>query len=93
MAPRAAVELKSITEATIEMAQQRGMKRAAKVAKRKQKSARLQHEANVRREARGPVAQAPAHDHDHEGHDHDHEGHDHEEPKKTKKKSAKQEEE
>lgn len=73
------------------MAQQRGMKRAAKVLKRKQKSARLKHDANVRRQARGPVAQA--HDHDHEGHE-DHEGHKHEQEEKkiTKKKSTKQEE-
>lgn len=75
------------------MAQQRGMKRAAKVLKRKQKTVSLQHSANVRRAARGPVAAAPAQAaaHDHE-HDHEHGDHEHEEPK-AKKKAAKKTEE
>lgn len=76
------------------MAQQRGMKRAEKVLKRKQKAMRLKHAANVRREERGYVAPPAAQQHDHahgeEGHDHDHE---HEEKKPAKKKAAKKTEE
>lgn len=74
------------------MAQQRGMKRAAKVLKRKQKTTRLKHDANIRRELRGPVARIEENAHDHE-HDHEHE-HEHEEDEnKTKKKSGKSKEE
>lgn len=74
------------------MAQQRGMKRAEKVLKRKQKATRLKHAANVRREERGyvaPPAQAQHdHAHDEEGHDHEHE-----DKKPAKKKAAKKTEE
>ena len=50
------------------MAQQKGMKRAEKVARRKEKKARLAHELNVKKAAKAAHAH---HDHAHD-HDHDH---------------------
>jgi hypothetical protein len=55
------------------MAQQRGVKRAAKVLKRKQKQTKLQHAG---------IARKADHGHDHAGHDHEH-GHGEHEHKKS----------
>lgn len=66
------------------MAQQKGMKRAEKVAKRKKKLARATHALNLKKMAAGPAAHA-GHDH---AHDHDHD-HDHEHEEKKEKKAAK----
>lgn len=74
------------------MAQQRGMKRAEKVLKRKRRIRKTTRENNLKLVAGGPVAKAHA-GHDHAGHDHaDHAGHDHEHDEaqpKTKKKAEK----
>jgi hypothetical protein len=61
------------------MAQQRGVKRAAKVLKRKQKLNKLSH-AGIARKADHGDAHAG---HDHAGHDHEH-GHGEHEHKKGK---------
>jgi len=65
------------------MAQQRGMKRAAKVLKRTQKKRAAQRENNLRLLEGGKHA-----GHSHAGHDHDHE-HEKEEKKEEKPKAKK----
>lgn len=64
------------------MAQQRGVKRAAKVAKRKARQSRESYRSNIKRavyafeKALKHAEEGHDHEHDHD-HDHDHEGHKH----------------
>ena len=52
------------------MPQQKGMKRAAKVLKRKRKLKEKEREANAKRLARTPAEEHAGHDHEHAGHAH-----------------------